>query len=530
MAVGYISEKETLGPTWMRWALPSVGDVIFVVLLGAFSFSAAAVRLLGDGGIGWHIRTGQLILSTHAIPRVDPFSSSMAGQPWFAWEWFYDVLVGVLDKAAGLNGVVCLTALLIALIFAWTFLELMRRGTNLLVALILILLALSAATIHFLARPHVISWLFTLIFFYVLDSSRGKRLWLLPPLMVLWVNLHGGFLVAFMLIAAYWIESLIHFTWHKENHFEDVLEKAQSGKRLRSLTLTGIASALATLVNPYGWRLHAHIYHYLTNRFLMDHIDEFQSPNFHGAPQKCFGVLLLLTLLALAAKTIRPPRSSHLLLVLFSVYSGLYASRNIPVSSLLLVLSIGPMLSAQFAIFWGRFVNRRNPNVDIFSRYPGLLQRMQNIDSSRRGHLWPIAAVVLTSWIVFHSGMLASRRLLDAHFDAAKFPVSATDYLEQQQLPGPILAPDSWGGYLIYRLYPERKVVLDDRHDFYGEEFMKSYLSLVHGEPDWNVFLQQHPAGSIVVPEKSAMATVLSQSESWQRVYDDDTSSIFVPR
>jgi hypothetical protein len=69
-----------------------------------------SVRLLGDAGIGWHIRTGQLILSTHTIPRVDPFSSTMAGHPWFAWEWLYDVLVGWLDTVAGLNGVVFFTA------------------------------------------------------------------------------------------------------------------------------------------------------------------------------------------------------------------------------------------------------------------------------------------------------------------------------------------------------------------------------------------------------------------------------------
>ena len=89
-----------------RWIVPSIGDLIFIALLGSLAFTTLSVRLLGDAGIGWHIRTGQLILATHSIPHADPFSSTMAGQSWFAWEWLYDAIVGWLDKIAGLNGVV----------------------------------------------------------------------------------------------------------------------------------------------------------------------------------------------------------------------------------------------------------------------------------------------------------------------------------------------------------------------------------------------------------------------------------------
>jgi hypothetical protein len=128
------------------------------------------------------------------------------------------------------------------------------------------------------------------------------------------------------------------------NRLEDILEKRRAGKRARDLAGVTVLAAMATLVNPYGFRLHAHIYLYLSNRFLMDHIDEFQSPNFHGMAQKCFAVLLLITLLTAAAKT-RKLTMIEGLVVLFAVFSGLYASRNIPVASLLLVLVVGPLLS-----------------------------------------------------------------------------------------------------------------------------------------------------------------------------------------
>ncbi|MFZ2085519.1 MAG: hypothetical protein WAU92_13575, partial [Candidatus Sulfotelmatobacter sp.] len=242
------SGKENLRPTlihkYVRWLIPSIGDLIFIALLGLLAFTTLSVRLLGDAGIGWHIRTGQLILATHAIPHLDPFSSTMAGHPWFAWEWIYDVLVGWLDRVAGLNGVVFFTAPIIALTFSWTFRLLLRRGTNFLVALALVLLAASASMIHFLARPHVVSWLFTVLWFWVLESSErkandspddGRRhfLWLLPPLMLVWVNVHGGFLLGFVLLGIYWLSAAWQWSRLKEDRFEDVLQKIRAGKRTR---------------------------------------------------------------------------------------------------------------------------------------------------------------------------------------------------------------------------------------------------------------------------------------------------------
>jgi hypothetical protein len=96
-------------------------------------------------------------------------------------------------------------------------------------------------------------------------------------------------------------------------------------------------------------------------------------------------------------------------------------------------------------------------------------------------------------------------------------------------VPGPIVSPDSWGGYLIYRLYPRVRMVVDDRHDFYGEEFLKSYLRMVHVEPGWQDFLQQHDVGCIVLPKDSALANILLETPEWQPVYSDAVAVVFKP-
>jgi len=501
----------------LRWLMPSVADLIFVALLASLVLTPLSGKLLGDAGVGWHIRTGQQILATHAIPRVDPFSSQIR-KPWIAWEWLYDVVVGRLDTSAGLNGVVWFTGILIATVFAATFRLLVRRGTNILVSLVLTLLAMSASMIHFLARPHVLSWLFVLVWYWMLDSAESgvqrsdRHLGLLPLLMLVWANVHGGFPLGFVLLAVFWVGSFWTWLRLKDSRIEESLEKITAGKRVRQLTLVGLTSAAATFVNPYGWHLHAHIYSYLSNRFFMDHIDEFQSPNFHGIAQRCFLVLMLIAIAALAARGNRL-RLSQILLALFVVYAALYSSRNIPVSSIFLALIVGPLM----------------PSLDL-----RFAKRMTAVDSARRGHVWPWLATCATLLLALHGGRVGSAQVMDAHFDLNRMPVAAVDFLRKQavlvQQCGPfkaVLSSDYWGGYLIYRLYPNNKVVIDDRHDFYGEPFLRMYLTMMHVEPGWDEGFLKWRAGCLVLPRRAALSAVLGKTPEWKIVYSDDVAIVF---
>ena len=431
---------------------------------------------------------------------------------------------------------VLFTALIIALSFSWAFrLLLQQRGTNVLVALVLVLLAASASMIHFLARPHVVSWLFTVAWFWILERERScvglhpnssensavekhrdLPLWLLPLLMLAWVNVHGGFLVGFVLLAIYWISDVWQWFRMKGEGLDAVLQEGRIGRRVRALTWSGILSALATLVNPYGFRLHLHIYRYLSNRFLMDHIDEFQSPNFHYVAQKCFAGLLLLTLVALVAKR-REMRPSQTLVVLVAVYSGLYASRNIPVSSLLLILVIGPWLSDAMELV----AEKRRGLASV-----PFLRRMGAVEVSLRGHLWPVAAVALSCWVAAHGGRLGAMPLMEAHFDAKRFPVAAVNYLEKQDVQGPLVSPDSWGGYPITGFIPECELWSMTGTTSMGRN-SKSYLKMVRVEPGWDDFLQQHPARCVLVPKDSALANILAETTGWKPIYGDDVTIAF---
>jgi len=306
--------------------------------------------------------------------------------------------------------------------------------------------------------------------------------------------------------------------------------------RVFTLSAVGVLSLASTLVNPYGWKLHVHVYQYLSNRFLMDHIEEFQSPNFHGVAERCFALLLLITLVALAVRP-RQLRLSEKLVVLFAIFSGLYASRNIPVSSLLLGLIAAPLLPAP--IFFRqvgrqshmqRAINQPRSIVEP-SPLPSLsafLERMRGIELNLHSHLWAIAALVVTGWTAAHGGNLGSRLKMDANFSSRRFPVKAVDYLEKSQLPKVLLSPDYWGGYLIYRLHPKALVAVDDRHDFYGEQFFKAYLKLIRVEPGWEELLRRYDISCVLAPRGSALYNILALQPTWHEIYQDEVAVILV--
>ncbi len=521
--------QKTSAPTWFRLIIPSVADLIFVMLLFSLAYGSLAQRLLSDADIGWHIRSGQQIVRTHAAPLSDSFSSTMGWKPWYAWEWLYDLAIGIIYSSVGLNGVVFLSALIITLTFSYLFRLLLVRGASLPIAVFLVLLSASASTIHFLARPHIVSWLLTAIWLHLLDSceadsiARGRirsSVFWLPALMLLWVNLHGGFLMGFVLLGIYLLAAGIRFFSQG-----DGAQRELTGKWAKTLgAITGLC-ALASFANPYGYKLHVHVYQYLSNRFLMDHIDEFLSPNFHGLPQKCFALLLLLSMLTLAINR-RPSRSSHLLLVLFAAYAGLYASRNIPIASILLALVIAPLLSQAIAELAAR--NEVSSALrQCSSRLQSFSERVGSMEIQFRGHLWPAIALLLGFWVCLHHGWLGSRQIMDAQFDAKRFPVQAAEVLVQKQVHEPVFSPDLWGGYLIYRLYPQLKVVVDDRHDLYGEEFLKDYLKTIRVEAGWDKLLNENHVNWILIPVGSSLSSILKVKPEWKIIHVDEVAILF---
>jgi hypothetical protein len=504
---------------WGVWLLPSFADLFFLVVATILIWFPAGTSLLSDADTGWHIRNGELILATHQVPHTDPFSYTKAGEPWYAWEWLYDVVIAAIHHVAGLNGVVLFTAVVIAATFALLFRFVFRRSGNFVVAGGLTLLAAATAQVHMLARPHVLSWLFTLLWLEALyrfvEGKQTALLWL-PPLMLLWVNVHGGFLLGLVLLALF-----------IGGHLWSLLSAPDEAVRRRTAQLAVVFALClgVTLLTPYGYELHVHVYRYLSNSYLMNSINEFMSPNFHASGYRYFEALILLSILAVSWGR-QSLTATDLLLLLFSVHAGLYAARNIPLS--------GILISMATARIWNDVLSTRR-SAKASPAFVGALQDslrgistgMGAMESRFRGHLFLILFLAATMAIAANGGRLFSKQVMAAHFDEKKFPVKAAEFISRQEIRDDIFNPDSWSGYLIYRLYPRTRFYFDDRHDFYGEAFIRDYVKIVDASWQWSELLRKYQVRWVLIPTTSPLSEVLKQSRQWRLVYDDGLAAIF---
>lgn len=502
---------------WMAWTLPSLTDVFFLVIVSLLAFGPLHNGLLRDPDTGWHIRSGELIWATKELPRSDPFSYTRHGQPWYAWEWFYDAVIAAIHHDSGLNGVVLSTAIIIGCTFALLFQSILRRCGNLAVAGALTMLAFTAAQVHMLARPHVLTWLFTVLWMeslFCFDDGQRSALLRLPPLMLLWVNLHGGFILGLALLGIF-----------IAGNIGTAFASSRQGDKILPLMNILLACGLTTLLTPYGYKLHIHVYEYLSNHFLMDNIEEFTSPNFHLSGYRYFELFFPLVI-AGAMFSKRRISFTHLLLILFSLHAGLLAARNIPIAAIIMSFVLGPVLAAAFSAA---------PDQDscpgwlrgIIAAEQSISGNMAGLERQFRGHAWSIIAIIAAAALVLNGGRMFSHQVMTSRFDKKILPVEAGEFIAQKGIRDHLFSTDSWSSYLIYRLYPEFKVYFDDRHDFYGETFVKECAKAYQGTQQWREPLDRYQVQWVLMPPDSALSSLLRDEQGWRVEYDDGVAILF---
>jgi hypothetical protein len=500
-------------------------DAAFVMpLVFLFCGMKGAQTLLGDGDTGWHLRTGEWILAHGRVPDRDIFSFTRSGQPWFAWEWLWDVLFGWLHLHAGMAAVVLASSLVLALTFALLF-RVARRSSDALVALALTLVAAAGSAGHWLARPHLFTMLFTVIFYSILDRSGERtsresgvprRLWLLPPLMVLWTNLHGGFFVGILLLVAYAAGQFAVLL--RETGID---ERRRALRRGRRYLFTAAACGVATLVNPYGYRLHAHIFAYLADGFYRGNIMEFQSLNFQSPQARYFEILLAA---GAAAAFVHLRRGRLVWPLLFAAWAhlALYSARNVEIFVLLAAAPAAEMVSEGLrkapAMRLAGWLRRGLDGLAFFTR------EWNALDGGPPWHALSAATALALAALLYAPQPPSACR---AAYDPKSFPVAAAAKLEQAGLFGGVFTEDLWGGYLIYREYPRGRVFIDGRSDFYGAEFSGKYMKAMGVQAGWEQYLSRYGVETVLLPPDAPLAGALKQSSAWHLVYDDGVALIF---
>jgi len=500
--------------------LPSLTDVAFLMPL-AFVFlrMGGAPGMLGDGDTGWHLRTGEWILANHRVPTQDMFSYTKAGQPWFAWEWLWDVAFGWLNLQWGMAAVILASLLVICFTSVLLFRLLRRQCGNPLLAVVVMFFVTGGSAVHWLARPHLFTLLFTVVFFSILErvkEGRTQLLWYLPGLTLLWTNLHGGFFVGLILIGAYAAGQLLTALF--EASADARREAARRG--LPYLT-TAAGCALVTLVNPYTYHLHAHIFEYLTDKYQRKNIVEFQSFNFHHPATVFFEPMLLLGLAAVVWSLMRRDYV-YTLLIAGWAHLALVAVRNTPIFMIVASVPVAMMLQQLVVELPGK--NLANWLRLGAARLQRFAADFGETDSIPRVHIASAAAVGLLAALFYAPNAPAKCR---AEYDRRQYPAKAVAMLQRAGASDTIFTEDAWGGYLIYRLYPTNKVFIDGRSDFYGSTFNEKYLDVMNVRYDWEKNLDQYHVNTILLPPTASLASTLKESRRWRPVYDDGVAIVF---
>ena len=195
----------------ISFIIPRFEDILFLAIFMAVI--GLGPRLLNmDGDLGRHLTIGNYILDSLSIPTQDVFSHTMESFQLTPHEWLAQVIFALSYRLAGLDGVVIISALLIATTFTLVYKQCMKQSNMLLLSLGMTILGVAAASLHWLARPHLFTLLFTVLWIGEMEYTRKTgsiRLWALPLLMLTWVNFHGAFIVGFLIWGAYLIDSLI---------------------------------------------------------------------------------------------------------------------------------------------------------------------------------------------------------------------------------------------------------------------------------------------------------------------------------
>jgi hypothetical protein len=482
---------------------PTIADVIFLCLFLYLSLFAGK-GLLGDADTGFHIRTGEYILKTLSIPSQDIFSFHAPPPSWTYHEWLSAAIMAIVHRSFGLTGIVIFFSFLISLSY-FLFFKILKVNNNILLSVFFTLLVLLSSKIHWLARPHIFSMLLMIIWYYVLDEYQYRDrnyLFVFPPIMLLWVNLHGGFLVGFILIGIYLFGNIVNFI--TSNDFEKDIYR----KKTKLLGLTTVACVFVCLINPFGYHILLFPFKLVSNKFIMDHVREFLSPNFHEPLLFKYFLLLMFVIFALSAvKT----NLIELLLILMFTNMSLYSVRYIPLFGII----AAPILLRQLR----KMLECSNGRISEFFKKRS--ENISTIDSSSRGYLWPIAAIILVAFF-------AKTGIIGFKFDKKTKPIAAVEFLKKEKISGNMFDNDEFGDYIIYAVWPEYRVFFDGRNDMYGVSICKEYSKVASVMPGWNEVLKKYDINWVIFNANSTLSLFLMQRSDWKLIYADKVTDIFV--
>ncbi|WLA64496.1 hypothetical protein [Bradyrhizobium diazoefficiens] len=446
--------------------------------------------LLQDSDSFWQIKVGQWILDHGAVPTTDFYSFTRTGAPWISTSWLSQVLLAFSHAQWDWAGPVILTAMATALTAA-IFVYLLDAQIEAPRAVLFAMLALLLSLHHVLARPHILALPVMVAWVGLLMAAADRRRapsWYWLPLMALWANLHGGFVLGLALIGPISLEAVEH---------------AEKGQRLRLFmrwVLFGIGAVIASCCTPYGWKTLLGATNILSLGELLSLIFEWMPANFATFTSFEGALLGLIAFGYYRGLVLSAPR---IFLILFLTWSALTHVRSIEAFAFLVPLVLAKPL--------GELVPRPQPDSTGTDRWPA-------------HYVTALGALMIVA-----AGWTSTSLYMRHHrftFTMAQTPVAAVDLLEQRKVQR-IFNAYQFGGYLISRDIP---VYVDGRAELYGEKFVMDFFKATEGKKPELLprLLDEYKIDATLLVADAPGPQILDQLTGWKRIYADDIAVIHV--
>ena len=470
----------------VRWLdLPHFFTIaIFLTML------IAAIQPVTDPDFWWHLPTGNWILSHHAVPRHDLYTFTVSNHRWITHEWLSEVIVAVLYAAGRLPLVSLVFGAVTAAGFLLVYLAIDRR-VNFVIAGLVLALGVAAANPIWGPRIQMITFaLSALTYLWVKQfcEGRSRALYLLPVVMLVWVNLHGGFVLGYAILGIALLVEAVRYVVRRPG--------AMALPHLRAMAAVLAASIAVAILNPNGWDIYLYPFQTGGSPEQQRLIVEWFSPNFQMSQMWAFEAMIFLIVLGLALSRRIEPR--QLLLLLVGLGLALHSVRNLSFFMLVAVPALADYAQQareRLSLHWPRRVPKTTPVTFAAN----------------------VVMIVAILAVVAIASLPSLLQRVDGKLVARDFPIKAADFLVQHPPPGHMLNVYGWGGYLIFRLDAQtttQPVFIFGDAALDGDQLLRDYDHLQSLGTDQAQLFERYQINWVIFHSNDPIITELRQIHS----------------
>ena len=460
--------------------------IVFLLILTG-SFALFSFFKMADPDLWGHIKFGKEIIASGEIPTCDQYSYVAKNLPWINHEWLSEIIFYYLYEFFGSTGLV-LFKTIIGLIITYILwrINLLRINHPWETIPIPLMLSASVITFGFAIRPQVFTYLFFTVYLYLLylfKNRNADRLFLIPLIMVFWVNLHGGFLAGIGLLIIYITAGLISQTPFLKSKFKT----STDSYKLKKMTIILIITILTTLLNPYSFNLWI---------FLLKTLSKSRPYIWEWLPVNLnilyidYGFLALLTIVIILSSKARTTLI-NLSLLIITLFLSIKQVRHIPF----------------FAITTACIIPYHLEHL-VKNKIGVALARLRKMNV--------IFLLALIPILIICQPLEKPQDFLQIQVAGNRYPVRTVKFLKDNGFKGNLLVDFDWGEYCIWKLYPDFKVCVDGRYKtVYPPEIIDKYFSFLYGEKGWNEFLNEYPHDWILISKYKPAARLMKERKDW---------------